>query len=64
MSVEFDRFEELISFAIELWNTGHPRSEIVRRLQDEYELGELDAKQLELMAETLTYDIKKTYARR
>ena len=64
MSVEFDRFEELISTAVELWNTGHPRSEIVRRLQDEYELSEPDAKQLELMAETLTYDIKKTYTRR
>ena len=63
MSVEFDRFEELISFAVELWNTGQPRSEIVRRLQDEYELSEPDAKQLELMAETLTYDIGRKYAR-
>ncbi len=62
MSIEFDRFEELISIAVKLWNTGHLRSEIVKRLQDEYELSESDAKQLELMAETLTYDIKRKYA--
>ncbi len=61
MSIEFDRFEELISIAVKLWNTGYLRSEIVKRLQDKYELSESDAKQLKLMAETLTYDIKKKY---
>ena len=61
MSIEFDRFEELISIAVKLWNTGYLRSVIVKRLQDKYELSESDAKQLELMAETLTYDIKKKY---
>lgn len=61
MSVSIDWIEEVVSVAVELWNTGHPRSYIINKLQDEYELSEADAKQLAVLAETLTYDIKRGY---
>ena len=56
-----DAFEDMLSRAVDMWNTGYPRSQIVEALQTEFHLEPYNASRIELIAETLTHDVKKKY---
>jgi len=61
MNQSMDSFEEALNRALDLWNTGHPKQYIRQTLETEFHLEPRNASRIELMAETLTYDVKNTY---